>query len=130
MNRFRYLRDALFLSGCGCYVVNRWLLKPHVHSPFLRSYFNDLFLIPCALPPILLLHRWLKLRPAEENPRISEILFHFVIWSVLFEFIGPKFMRTTGDPLDVLAYAAGTVVAIAWWRGKDLVYLCKSSLAK
>ena len=119
MNRFRYLRDPLFLSGCASYTVNRWLLKPHFHSAFLRGYFNDLFLIPCALPPILLVHRWFKLRPRDEKPRVSEVLFHLIIWSVLFEIIGPKFIRTTADPFDILAYTAGALVAILWWRGKD-----------
>ncbi len=29
-------------------------------------------------------------------------------------------MRTTADPWDIAAYAVGAVVAILWWRGKDL----------
>jgi hypothetical protein len=28
-----------------------------VHSAFLHDHFNDLLLIPCALPPLLLLER-------------------------------------------------------------------------
>jgi hypothetical protein len=40
-----------------------------------------------------------------------------VFWSVLFEWIGPKFMpHATGDPLDVIAYAAGAAVAGLWWQ--------------
>src|SRR5439155_1017652 len=37
--------------------AHRWGLKPRLHSLFLHGYFNALFLIPCALPPILWLHR-------------------------------------------------------------------------
>lgn len=120
MNRFRYLADPLFLSGCGCYALNRWLLKPHSHNAFVRGYLNDLFLIPCALPPILLIHRWLKLRREDEMPTVGEIAFHLIIWSILFEVIGPKFIQSTADPLDILAYATGAVLAIIWWRGADL----------
>ena len=42
--------------------------------------------------------------------------FHLVIWSVLFEVIGPHIMRVTGDPLDVLAYVVGGVLAGLWWH--------------
>jgi len=38
------------------------------------SHFNDLLLIPCALPTVLLLQRWCKLRSHDEPPRPGEIL--------------------------------------------------------
>jgi hypothetical protein len=117
MRQFRYLRDPLFLLGCVAYGLNRWLVKPHFHSGFLHSYFNDFWLIPCALPPILWLHRRLNLRPHDNVPQFPEILLHLVFWSALFEWIGPKFVaHTTGDPLDVLAYAIGAVLAGIWWQ--------------
>jgi hypothetical protein len=120
MQRFLYCRDPLFLIGCAGYALNRWMLKPHLSSRFLHGYFNDLWLIPCALPPILWLHRRLRLRADDSNPHLSEIALHFVFWSVLFEYIGPKFMpHTVGDPLDVLAYFAGAVVAAIWWRSRE-----------
>ena len=53
MHRFRYLRDPLFLFGCAVYTLNRWLLKSHLPNEFLHSHFNDLWLILCALSPIL-----------------------------------------------------------------------------
>ncbi len=49
MSRFGYLRDPLFLIAVAGYVLNRWLLKPLVPSPFLHGHFNDLLLIPAAL---------------------------------------------------------------------------------
>lgn len=117
MRPFRYLRDPLFIVGCFAYAINRWLVKPHVHTGFFHSHFNDCWLIPCALPPILWLHRKLGLRPHDAPPQVSEILFHLVFWSLLFEWIGPKFVpHTTGDPLDALAYAAGALVAGLWWH--------------
>jgi hypothetical protein len=117
MRRFLYLRDPLFLVGCAAYGINRCLVKPYVHTGFFHSHFNDLWLIPCALPPILWLHRRLGLRPHDNVPQISEILTHLVFWSVFFEWIGPKFVpRAIGDPLDVIAYAAGAAVAGLWWQ--------------
>ena len=117
MRSFRYLRDPLFLLCCAAYTVNRWFLKPRVHSAFLHSHFHDLLLIPCALPPVLLAQRWLKLRNHDAPPRPREILFHVCVWSILFEWIGPHIMpRATGDPWDVAAYAAGGLFAGLWWQ--------------
>jgi len=122
MQRFLYCRDPLFLVGCFAYALNRWLLKPHIASRFLHGYFNDLWLIPCALPPILWLHRRLGLRTDDDYPRVSEIALHLAFWSVLFEYIGPKFMpHTVGDPLDVVAYAVGALVAGVWWHRRRFV---------
>ena len=120
MQRFHYCRDPLFLTGCVAYVVNRWLVKPHSHCWFFHSYFNDVWLIPCALPPILWLHRKLGLRLHDDVPHFSELALHLVFWSVLFEWIGPKFVpHTTGDIGDVLAYFVGAVIAGLWWhRGR------------
>jgi hypothetical protein len=117
MRQFRYGRDPLFLLGCAAYALNRWGLKPHVHNVFLHGYFNDLWLIPCALPPILWIHRKLRLRAHDRMPGWGEILSHLIFWSVLFEYIGPKFMPgTTGDPWDVAAYCAGGLAAGFWWH--------------
>ncbi len=130
MRRFRYLRDPLFLAGCGVYALNRWLIKPHIHAGFFHSHFNDLWLIPCALPLILWLHRRLGLRSHDNAPQIVEIAAHFVFWSALFEWIGPKFVpHTTGDPLDVMAYAVGAILAGLWWhRDRWLVIFSRHEL--
>jgi hypothetical protein len=120
MRSFRYFRDPLFLAGCASYVVNRWFIKPHFHAGFFHSYFNDAWLIPCALPPVLWLHRRLGLRSHDAAPGAGEILSHLAFWSLLFEWIGPRLlMRSTGDPLDVLAYAAGALFAGWWWHRAD-----------
>jgi hypothetical protein len=117
VRRFGYFRDSLFLASCGLYAVNRWLLKPHVASRFLHGYFNDLLLIPCALPPLLWVHRQLRLRPVDAMPRAGEITLHLFVWCVLFEILGPRITpATTADPWDVATYAAGAIVAGLWWR--------------
>ena len=117
MKAFGYLRDPLFLVCCFLYALNRWVLKPRVHSAFLHDHFNDLLLIPCALPPLLLLQRWLRLRADDRLPTTGEILVYLVVWSILFEVIGPHLMPwTVGDPLDAAAYAVGGFAAGLWWH--------------
>jgi hypothetical protein len=117
MRRFLYWCDPLFGLACAAYGMNRRVVKPHVHAGFFHSYFNDLWLIPCALPILLWLHRRLGLRTHDNVPELSDIFLHLVFWSLLFELIGPHFIaHTTSDPFDMLAYAAGAVVAGLWWH--------------
>ena len=119
MPRFRYCRDGLFLCGCAAYAINRWLIKPHVGPGFIMFHFNDLWLIPCALPPVLWLHRKLGLRANDDMPHWSEIGGHLVFWSLLFEWIGPKFVtHAQGDIMDAVSYAVGALVAGLWWHKK------------
>jgi len=119
MKRFGYLRDRLFLGACSLYALNRWVLKPRLHSPFLHNHFNDLLLIPCALPVLLLLQRALKLRDHDLPPTPAEIALYLVVWSILFELVGPHLIPwTVGDPLDVLAYIAGGIVGGFWWNSE------------
>lgn len=116
MRRFRYVFDPLCLLCCLLYAANRWLIKPHCEIVFFHSWFNDTLLIPCALPPILLIQRWLGLRTHDRYPTFGEIAAHWAGWSVLFELIGPHILPTVGDPWDAVAYAAGGTVAFCVWR--------------
>jgi hypothetical protein len=116
VKRFKYWGDPLFLSSCALYGLNRWGLKPHVHSVLLHSWFNDALLIPCALPPLLRLHRFLGLRSHDLWPTAREVLCHLAGWSLLFEGLGPYIMPgATRDFGDVLAYAVGAAAASFWW---------------
>jgi hypothetical protein len=118
---FRYHRDPLFLLGCAAYAVNRWLIKPHVHTGFMHNHFNDCWLIPCALPLVLLIQRALGLRPHDDPPRLSEIVPHLVFWSILFKGIGPKiFPWAAPDLWDIPCYWAGGLMAWVWWNRESL----------
>lgn len=114
---FSYLYDRLFLVCCSLYALNRWVLKPRIHNAFLHGYFNDVLLIPCALPPLLFMERLLHLRNHDEPPRAGEIALNVVLWSILFEVLGPHITpRTTGDPWDAFAYAVGGTLSWLWWH--------------
>lgn len=116
MRRFRYVFDPLCLFCCLLYATNRWLIKPHCHIIFFHFWFNDILLIPCALPPVLLVQRWLGLRTHDQFPTPGELMAHVVGWSILFEVIAPHILPTTGDPWDAVAYAAGGTAAFCCWR--------------
>jgi len=121
VKRFAYLRDGLFLSSCFLYTLNRWGIKPHTHNPFIRFHFNDLLLMPCALPVLLWMQRGLRLRTIDNPPAWNEIALYTVFWSIFFEVIGPHLLRrTTGDPWDVVVYFVGGIGAGLWWNRHKL----------
>ncbi len=117
MKRFGYARDPLCLLACGLYVLNRCWLRGAVDDAFLQGSFNDLLLIPAALPVWLWLQRRIGLRREDAPPRWSEIALHVVTWSVAAEWIAPQLLaHATADWHDVAAYAVGAVAAGTWWN--------------
>jgi len=121
MNHFRYLRDRLFLASCALYAGNRWILKPHLRGGFFHNHFNDLLLIPCALPPLLWMQRKLGLRENDVMPSAAELVLYLTVWSILFEVLGPRLMpHAVGDLYDVVAYVVGGVFAGVWWHRRSL----------
>lgn len=116
MSRFRYLADPLCLLACAAYGANRWLVPLAYKGDFLRGHFNDLLLIPAALPPWLWILRRLGLRPDDAAPRWPEIALTLVLWSIAAEVVAPRlFAHATADLWDVAAYAGGALVAGAVW---------------
>jgi len=117
MRRFGYWKDPLFLLSSAAYALNRWILKPRMHSPFLQDHFDDLLLIPAALPLVLGAQRLLGLRADDKAPSASEVILHWAVWSVVCEWIGPFWFHVgVADIWDVAAYGAGAVAAWLWWN--------------
>ena len=120
VDSFSYLRDGWFVCGCLLYLLNRWGIQPE--TGFLRNYFADILLMPCALPVLLQIQYWLGLRPGNSWPGCMEILLYLVFWSALFEWIGPALAtRATGDRWDVAAYAAGAALCAFRWQRLPLL---------
>ena len=121
---FRYLRDRLFLTSVALYALNRWVVKPSVPAGelFFSGHFNDLLVIPCALPPLLLIHRRLRLRHADAPPTAAEVAVHLAVWSVFFEVLAPVFVRAArADAWDVGAYCAGGLFSWLVWNRAALI---------
>jgi hypothetical protein len=113
LKRFRYALDPLCLTALVLYALNRWVFD----YPALQGWFADVLLIPAAAPLFLWVERRLGLRQHDENPTLREVIFLFVVWTVAAEILAPiLFTHCTADPLDALAYAAGAVVSMTWWR--------------
>lgn len=112
MKRFRYALDPLCLLALALYALNRWVFDIQA----LRGWFADALLIPAAAPIYLWVERRLGLRPHDENPTLREIIFLLVVWTIAAEILAPILLtRCTADPLDAVAYAAGSLVSVAWW---------------
>jgi hypothetical protein len=118
MKRFRYALDPLCLVACGLYVLNRAWLRGHVGGEFLQGQFNDLLLIPAALPLVLWVQRRLGVRATDEHPRWHEVALHLAVWAFTAEWLMPHMTtRATGDWRDVVAYTVGAAIAGVWWQG-------------
>ena len=64
------------------------------------------------------------LRRDDRRPTWGEILVHLVLWSVLFEGVGPHFVKVTADGWDVVAYATGALAAGWWWNRRRAFRSC------
>lgn len=116
MKAFRYGRDPLGLFAIGLYALNRWGLKPNLDFRFLHDHFNDVLLIPAALPLVLWAQRQLGWRDHDRVPEAKEIALHLVVWGLIAEVAGPQlFDHATGDWRDLVAYTVGAGLSWTWW---------------
>lgn len=110
-------RDAFFWIGLVLYAANKGWGLVEARAPSMRGHFNDLLLIPVALPVLLQAQAWLGLRPKGEPPRWRETILHLAVWSVICEWLGPLWLhRGTADAWDVACYSAGAIAAQCWWN--------------
>lgn len=117
--KYKFIRDYFFLISLIIYGLNYVSIKFGIYTNyFMQCYFNDIFLVPVALPVVLYIVKLLKYR-GSYYPTLSEILTCLIIWSVFFEYIGPKYLnKGIADVYDVIAYFIGAVVSFIVWRIK------------
>jgi hypothetical protein len=118
--RFGYWADPICVGCAILYGLNRWYLKPHrIGGHFTIAYLNDVMCLPLFVPLILYVQRLLNIRKHDGYPRLWEVLQQWVIFSVWFKIILVRFphvFRVARDPLDILAYLAGGLLAYAIWH--------------
>jgi ubiquinone/menaquinone biosynthesis C-methylase UbiE len=117
LRAFRFGWDPVCLAACAAYLLNRFALQDSIDAAFLRGTFDDVLLIPAALPWVLAIQRRLGWRTSAAYPSLGEIFGHLLVWSVVAEGIMPLVYKgCTADLRDVAAYAAGALVAGGLWR--------------
>ncbi|MCB9877257.1 MAG: hypothetical protein H6835_06600 [Planctomycetes bacterium] len=120
---FRYWRDPLCVGAAVVYALNRYWWKPLLpgSASFVHGYLGDVLLLPVLVPIALAVQRRLGLRAHDGPPTVVELLVHWMLWSWCFEWLGPRLPAlapgAVADPWDLLAYAAGGMLAALWWRG-------------
>lgn len=119
--QFKYCSDWLFMVAVTAYACNRWMPKTSAldHNWFVSGYLNDLLLVPCILPPVLRVRRWLGARTNDLAPSVREVVGFVALWSVAFEVVIPRIHcslpRETADIRDVVAYALGGAISWLIW---------------
>jgi hypothetical protein len=130
--RFRYFADPACIAALAVYALNRHVLKPHhIGGWFTHGYLNDVLCLPLFVPMILYAQRLLKVRRHDGYPRFWEIAQQWAIFAVMFQAIIPRFpgiFISAGDPWDMLAYAAGGIIAGIYWR--SVSRRCPESLVR
>jgi hypothetical protein len=136
MNRFNFLQDRLFQISMAAYALNRLFIRPYLAGffqshvpwawPFLHSHFDDLLLMPAALPVVLWIQHQAGLRQHDRPPGWREMAAHLAVWSVMCKIVGPLCLHLgAADPWDVLFFTAGGIAACLWWN-RPLLRPCHS----
>jgi len=113
--KYLYCFEPISVASTFIYILNRFLLKPYLFSQnkFVHFYLNDLLTFPVAFPFLLYIFRILHLRRKHDMPSLSECIIWLIVWSTIFELIGPYyFHQGTSDPLDIVCYSVGLVLLI------------------
>ncbi len=77
---------------------------------FLNSYLNDLLFVPILIPLMFTSFYYLGLRN-QSYPSKAELLVHICLWSLVSEYISPKYLHQGySDPWDVACYFLGGAI--------------------
>ena len=118
--RFRYLRDELFLFCLIVYLLNRLAESFNASHWILQFYLNDLLCLGIWMPVVVGGLRLLGLRHHDCPPTQLEMTICFAVWAFAFEVFLPQTELFHGvtipDPNDILAYALGGLIAHFYWN--------------
>ena len=98
--------------------MNQILEFLNLSHPYMRSYLDDLLVMPILLTVALVVMRILLKNKTFELDAVM-LVMAFVMISVLFEIILPNYSdRYTRGSWDVLCYAIGTFLYV-WFRKRS-----------
>ncbi|BCM93784.1 hypothetical protein IAD21_05675 [Abditibacteriota bacterium] len=115
---YEFWRDPVCLASWALYLLNRFVWVPRFghELPFLSEHLDDLLLVPAALPPFVWARQCLGLRHVSGTPTVREVGVVTFIASVVFEWLGPKYLgHSVGDWNDVAVYWLGALFGGGWW---------------
>ena len=119
LRKFRYLADPVCILSLVLYASNRYVFKPHhIGGWFTHGYLNDVLCLPLFVPIILFAEHVIGLRKHYGFPRVWEIFQTWAVFTFVFQVVVPRFPKVfvaAGDPYDMIAYAAGGVLAGILW---------------
>ena len=79
-------------------------------TTYMRNYFGDFLALIVCVPLFVNIEIMFGVRKSKKI-KLSEIVFFFCVFSILYEIICPYFLnRMTSDVFDVLSYALGGIV--------------------
>lgn len=121
---FGYFCEPLFVAAGLLYAANTLWWKPATSdaTSFVHCYLGDVLCMPVIVPVTLWLQQRLGLRPRELRPGRRELLLHWLLWSMCFEWLGPRLPvlapGAVADPWDAVAYGAGGLLAAFAWGSR------------
>lgn len=116
----RLLIHPFFLLSCGLFLANQAAERTGRGLPLLSAYFDDLLCLPIVLTLTLLLMRRLVMRDGKYRLPDSYLVLAVGMFSVCFEGLLPLLSpRYVQDPVDVLAYAGGSLLFRLWINGSS-----------
>ena len=107
MHRLRPSRITTFLLAL--FLLNRWIESRGLSFIPVRSWLDDVLVLPLALGFALWIHR--RRRGGSWTIPMFQVIVAVVLYALVFELVLPSYLDSAvADPLDVVAYAVGGVL--------------------
>ena len=117
---YRPWRDPLWIGCLALYLLNRFYLKAHIDSAFLRNSLNDCLCVPFWAPVMVWGMKHVGWREEDRPPDRLEVVVLIFVFSLLFEVwlpqVGLLKRIMHADAFDVMAYVVGGFVASLFWE--------------
>ena len=109
------LRNPFLIVAILLYCVSKILRYFELIIPIINNYLADLVCLPIVLSLALAFQRTFILQNSNYRLRNWQIIFAFILFSVVVEGIVPLYsQKYTADGMDIIAYAAGAFVFYRW----------------
>ena len=113
MSNRTFIALPQMLTGIVIYLLHIVLRNVLIQYNYtlIRYYIADYITLIICIPLFINIQVYFNVRKTNYI-KLYEILFYFIIFSVYFEFIGPRLFpkRMTQDPLDIFFYLLGGLV--------------------